>query len=91
MSSIVWLTHSEVKGFIAEMQDRLHALGIAADAIQWEPAYWADLLNDREQHLWDTRGRGHDLDWVAASPLASEKPGYCRQEDAYDNDGITIG
>ncbi len=51
-------------GFIAEMQDRLHALGIAVGTIQWEPAYWADLLNDRERHLWDTLARDHDLDWV---------------------------
>ena len=50
--------------FIAEMQERLHALGIAADTIQWEPAYWADLLNDRERHLWDTLARDHDLDWI---------------------------
>jgi len=50
--------------FIAEMQERLHALGIAADTIQWEPAYWADLLNDRERHLWDTLARDHALDWI---------------------------
>ena len=50
--------------FIAEMQDRLHALGIAANAIQWEPAYWADLLNDRERDLWNTVARDYDLDWV---------------------------
>lgn len=50
--------------FIAEMQDRLHTLGMAADTVQWQPAYWADLLNDRERHLWDTLARDHDLDWV---------------------------
>jgi hypothetical protein len=50
--------------FIAEMQERLHALGIAAGTVHWEPAYWADLLNDRERQLWNTLARGHHLDWV---------------------------
>jgi len=50
--------------FIAEMQDRLHDLGMAADAVQWEAAYWADLLNKRERDLWNALARDYDLDWV---------------------------
>jgi hypothetical protein len=49
--------------FIDEMNNRLTDSAIAPDAIKWEPAYWADLLNDREKHLWDTISRTHDLDW----------------------------
>ena len=50
--------------FMAEMQERLHDLGVAADAVQWQAGYWADLLNKRERDLWDTLARDYDLDWV---------------------------
>jgi hypothetical protein len=52
------------KDFITDMQGRLHGLGMAADAVQWQPAYWADLLNGRERDLWDTLSSDNDLDWV---------------------------
>lgn len=50
--------------FVSEMNDRLTDLQVAPDAVVWEPAYWADLLNDREAKLWDDLSRDHDLDWV---------------------------
>jgi hypothetical protein len=50
--------------FIAAMHERLDDLGIAADTIQWQPAYWADLLNTRERDLWNALARDYDLDWV---------------------------
>ena len=39
--------------FISEMNDRLTDLQVAPDAVVWEVAYWADLLNEREAKLWD--------------------------------------
>jgi hypothetical protein len=50
--------------FISEMNDRLIGLQVAPDAVVWQPAYWADLLNDRELKLWNDLSRDHDLDWV---------------------------
>lgn len=50
--------------FIAEMNDRLHDLGVAHGTITWEPAYWANLLNGPEKKLWDDLSRSYDLDWV---------------------------
>ena len=50
--------------FISEMNDRLMGLQVAPDAVVWQPAYWADLLNDRELKLWNDLSRDHDLDWV---------------------------
>jgi hypothetical protein len=50
--------------FISEVRDRLDGLGVAPDAIEWEPAYWANLLNGPEQRLWEDLTRDDDLDWV---------------------------
>ena len=50
--------------FISEMNDRLMGLQVAPDAVVWQPAYWADLFNDRELKLWNDLSRDHDLDWV---------------------------
>jgi hypothetical protein len=53
------------KRIISEMNDRLMGLQVAPDAVVWQkPAYWADLLNDRELKLWNDLSRDHDLDWV---------------------------
>lgn len=50
--------------FISEVCDRLDGLGVAPGAIEWEPAYWANLLNGPEQRLWEDLTRDDDLDWV---------------------------
>lgn len=50
--------------FISEVSDRLDSLGVAPGAIEWEPAYWANLLNGPEQRLWEDLTRDDDLDWV---------------------------
>jgi hypothetical protein len=55
---------SFAEDFIAEMKDRLDNLAVTADAVVWEPAFWADLLNDHERKLWDDLSRDYDLDWV---------------------------
>lgn len=47
--------------FIAEMKDRL---GNPATHIQWEPAFWADLLTPLEDELWQKLSRNNDLDWI---------------------------
>src|SRR5262245_4619252 len=57
-------TDDFAQDFIAEMNGRLIDLQVASDAVIWEAAYWADLLNDREAKLWDDLSRDHDLDWV---------------------------
>ena len=50
--------------FIVEAGKRLTNLGIAAGSVEFEPAYWADLLNVREEKLWNRLAAKHDLDWV---------------------------
>ena len=50
--------------FIVEAGKRLTNLGIAAGSVEFEPAYWADLLNVREEKLWTRLAAKHDLDWV---------------------------
>jgi pimeloyl-ACP methyl ester carboxylesterase len=48
-------------GFIAEMQGRLLRLGIEPDAIAWRAGWWADIVNQREDDLWNTLSRDHTL------------------------------
>ncbi len=48
-------------GFIAEMQGRLLRSGIEPEAISWRPGWWADVVNQREDELWETLARDHTL------------------------------
>ena len=48
-------------GFIAEMQGRLLRLGVDPEAIAWRAGWWADVINRREDELWDALARDHTL------------------------------
>ena len=50
--------------FIGAMSDRLERLGAAPGLVAWEVAYWADILDPREEELFARLAAGGDLDWV---------------------------
>ena len=78
--------------FISEMNDRLMGLQVAPDAVVWQPAYWADLLNDRELKLWNDLSRDHDLDWVTVdSSLSTFLPTLSRISANWSRPMICIG
>ena len=47
--------------FVAEMQGRLLRLGVDPEAIAWRAGWWADIVNQREDKLWNTLSRDHTL------------------------------
>ncbi len=51
-------------GFIARMNARLDRLQVAPGVVEWQPAFWADLLTPHEDKLWNDLSRSSDLDWV---------------------------
>lgn len=79
--------------FIEKMEEQLADLGIAPDEVEWERAFWADLLTFRENRLWADLSRNSDLDWVSvrkfiinvlADAIAYQRvPG--KQDDMYRN------
>ncbi|MGH7718253.1 MAG: hypothetical protein ACREON_05345 [Gemmatimonadaceae bacterium] len=51
--------------FVRAIDERLARSGIPAGSVHWRAAYWADLVQSREQALWDDLSRAHDLDYAA--------------------------
>lgn len=49
---------------IEELQERISASGNAITEIAWQPVFWADILEHKEQSLWNQLARGNDLDFV---------------------------
>lgn len=49
---------------ILELEARLERLGVAAGTVAWGRGYWADLLNRKEDELWDAMRRDHALDFA---------------------------
>src|SRR5215471_21668421 len=40
-------------GLMDKVNGRLKDIGVDPGAVAWEPAFWADLLNEDESKLWD--------------------------------------
>ena len=49
---------------IAELEKRLGKMGVEPGRVIWQHGYWADLLNQTENELWERLRKNNDLDWA---------------------------
>ncbi|HEU0184285.1 MAG TPA: hypothetical protein VFS27_03165 [Blastocatellia bacterium] len=50
-------------GLKNKVNGRLVNIGVNPDAVAWEPAFWADLLDEDERKLWDKFSASYGLGW----------------------------
>jgi len=49
-------------GLINDLDGLLRKAGVDSNAVAWQPAYWASVLNAREEALWNDLSKNNDLD-----------------------------
>lgn len=54
------------EGLIRRLTGRIHELASQPDLVQFQPVWWAKLLNDRSRDLWKQMGSSASLDWKRA-------------------------